>query len=74
MLNELCQAVIEGNVSLVEQLSRKVLDKGVDPLTVVEKELIEGLKVVGEKLSIAGTAIIGTVDEREVKEVEGICL
>jgi len=47
--DELFQAVVDCNVSLVERLSKEALEKGFDPLVIVEKGLVRGIRVVGEK-------------------------
>jgi corrinoid protein of di/trimethylamine methyltransferase len=47
--NQLYQAVLDCNVSLVENLSKETLQKGLDPLAVVENGLVKGIRAVGEK-------------------------
>ena len=49
ILNGLSQAIIEGNISLTKELSKKALGKGVDPLIIIEKGLKKGIQIVGEK-------------------------
>jgi corrinoid protein of di/trimethylamine methyltransferase len=47
--NQLYQAVLDCNVSLVEDLSKEALQRGLDVMAVVENGLVRGIRAVGEK-------------------------
>ncbi|MCG2768317.1 MAG: corrinoid protein [Chloroflexota bacterium] len=48
LLETLRQAVVGGDVQRTEQLARKVIQEGVDPLLALEKGLGRGIKAVGD--------------------------
>jgi len=48
---KLAQYVIEGDASSAEEWTRKALDSGVDPLEIMNRGLIPGMEVVGQKFS-----------------------
>jgi len=43
------QAVIEGDVSSVEKLSKKALEKEIPPLIIIEEGMTKGIQAVGKK-------------------------
>jgi len=49
LLDELQQAVIEGNGELAKAATQKCLDAGIPPLETVEFGLRDGLKIVGDR-------------------------
>lgn len=49
MLEELRQAVITGNAGSVKELSQKLVDEGSSALEIINKGLISGMGVVGER-------------------------
>lgn len=49
MLEELRQAVITGNAGSVKELSQKLVDEGSSALEIINKGLISGMSVVGER-------------------------
>lgn len=48
-LSELSQAVINGQKAKAEELTRKALEEGVSPVTIINEALVPGMAVVGEK-------------------------
>lgn len=47
--NQLNQAVIDGDEELTEALTRQALDRGLNPLDIINQGLTPGIDVVGEK-------------------------
>lgn len=47
--NQLTQAVIDGDEELAEALTRQALDRGLNPLDIINQGLTPGIDVVGEK-------------------------
>lgn len=47
--NQLTQAVIDGDEELAETLTRQALDRGLNPLDIINQGLTPGIDVVGEK-------------------------
>lgn len=47
--NQLTQAVIDGDEELSETLTRQALDRGLNPLDIINQGLTPGIDVVGEK-------------------------
>lgn len=47
--NQLNQAVIDGDEELAETLTRQALDRGLNPLDIINQGLTPGIDVVGEK-------------------------
>ncbi|MGD2250814.1 MAG: corrinoid protein [Candidatus Methanofastidiosia archaeon] len=45
------EALIEGNAPTVKELTKKALQEGVAPIDIVNKGLVKGMDVVGEKFS-----------------------
>ena len=48
-LSELSQAVINGQKAKAEELTRKALEEGFSPVTIINEALVPGMAVVGEK-------------------------
>ena len=48
-LNELSQAVINGNKAKAEELTRQALADGISPIQIINEALVPGMAVVGEK-------------------------
>jgi 5-methyltetrahydrofolate--homocysteine methyltransferase len=46
---KMSQAVIEGNQDEVIELTQAAVDEGVEPNTIIEKGLINGMNVVGKR-------------------------
>ncbi len=46
---DLCAEVVNGNVSKVAELTKKLIDDGKDPLEVMNQGLIAGMEVVGPR-------------------------
>jgi len=46
---ELCAEVVNGDVAKVEELTRKLIDDGKDPLEIMNEGLIAGMEVVGPR-------------------------
>ncbi|MCS7111453.1 MAG: corrinoid protein [Ignisphaera sp.] len=57
LLSELREATINGDSDRVEELSRKVIEAGIDPLEAVEKALVKGILELGDRW-INGEAFI----------------
>lgn len=49
VLEQLAQAVVEGDVDKVNQLCREALERNVDPLEAITKGLAKGVKDVGDR-------------------------
>ncbi len=49
LLRQLAEAVITGKAPQAEELTKKALEEGIDPGTVLNEGLIAGMNVVGEK-------------------------
>ena len=49
ILEQLCQAVIDGDVDKVNQLCREALQRGIDPLEAISKGLARGAKELGDR-------------------------
>lgn len=49
VLDDLCQSVITGNAAKAEEFTQTALTSGVTPVEVLNKGLIAGMNVVGEK-------------------------
>lgn len=47
ILNKISQALISGNVPLVEGLTKEALSQGIDPQVIVNDSLIAGMNVIG---------------------------
>ena len=47
--NQLTQAVIDGDEELTEALARQALDRGLNPLDIINQGLTPGIDIVGEK-------------------------
>ena len=50
ILNDMCQAVIEGNVIAVKELTEKALAQGVPPGSIFREALIPGMDEVGRRM------------------------
>lgn len=48
ILTGLTEAVIEGDDSLVVELTQKAVDAGVEPLVIINEALTKGIRIVGE--------------------------
>ncbi|WP_206813082.1 corrinoid protein [Paradesulfitobacterium ferrireducens] len=48
ILTRLTEAVIEGDDSLVVELTQKAVDAGVEPLVIINDALTKGIRIVGE--------------------------
>ena len=49
ILEQLCQAVIDGDIDKVNQLCREALQRGIDPLEAISKGLARGAKELGDR-------------------------
>lgn len=48
ILNDLSDAVVEGDRELVEELTRKAVEEGIEPIVIINKSLTKGIRIVGE--------------------------
>ena len=49
-LGELKQAIIEGNVAIAEEVTKRALDQHTDPLYVFRHGLVPGMEEVGRRM------------------------
>jgi corrinoid protein of di/trimethylamine methyltransferase len=51
ILAQISGAVVEGDPDLTVELTRKALEEGIGPLTIIDEGLIPGMDIVGQKFS-----------------------
>lgn len=49
IFTKLRDAIVERDKNAVEKVCREVIEKGIDPLKAIEKGIMEGAKIIGEK-------------------------
>ncbi len=49
IFKRLTEAILEGDVETAENLSKEAIKLGLDPLEVIEKSVVKGVSIVGEK-------------------------
>lgn len=48
ILNDLSDAVVEGDRELVEELTRKAVEEEIEPIVIINESLTKGIRIVGE--------------------------
>ena len=49
IMNQLAEAVVEGEDDLTEELAHKVLDEGIDPYDAIVNGLARGMEIVSDQ-------------------------